>query len=116
MNKECFSIDKKYIHIAEKAKEIGVSEKTLRRWDNSGNFSCDGRTIGGWRLYENENFQKDTKIVEYIKINEVARILKVSVKTIRRWEKECKLIPDAKTQGGWRLYNKGSIILLSKKG
>ena len=45
-----------------------------------------------------------------IKIGEAARILGVSIQTLRRWEREGEFLPDRKTQGGTRYYDLDRLI------
>lgn len=40
----------------------------------------------------------------YLKIGEAAKVLGVSIQTLRRWEKENILVPDRKTDGKTRYY------------
>jgi len=42
----------------------------------------------------------------FVSIGEAARLLGVSVGTLRRWEKEKRFCPDRRTAGGWRLYDR----------
>jgi len=41
----------------------------------------------------------------FIKIGEAAKLLGVSVQTLRRWEREGELLPDRKSVGGTRYYD-----------
>ncbi|MGD9368271.1 MAG: IS607 family transposase [Desulfobacteraceae bacterium] len=41
----------------------------------------------------------------YIKIGEAAKILGVTVQTLRRWERKGELAPDRKSEGGTRYYD-----------
>jgi len=45
-----------------------------------------------------------------LSITEAAKILGVSISTLRRWEKEGKLIPDIRTKGGQRRYKLSSLL------
>lgn len=49
-----------------------------------------------------------------IKIQMAARILGVTTDTLRRWEEEGRLLPDSRTLGGWRLYDKKKLEELIK--
>ena len=40
------------ITIKEAAKLLGVSEPTLRRWDEAGKFKAHRHPINGYRLYD----------------------------------------------------------------
>ena len=42
-----------------------------------------------------------------LSIKEASEFLGVSVSTLRRWEKEKKLIPDERIKGNQRRYKKG---------
>ncbi len=50
-----------------------------------------------------------------VNVSEAAKILGVSISTLRRWEKEGKLIPDARTKGGQRRYQLSSLFPELKK-
>jgi predicted site-specific integrase-resolvase len=41
----------------------------------------------------------------YIKIGEAAKILGITVQTLRRWESKGELVPDRKSEGGTRYYD-----------
>ena len=45
-----------------------------------------------------------------VKIGEAARILGVSVQTLRRWEHEGQLSPDRKSEGGTRYYDIDTLL------
>jgi excisionase family DNA binding protein len=44
-----------------------------------------------------------------LSIKEASKLLRVSESTLRRWEKEKKLIPDERTKGNQRRYRLSSI-------
>lgn len=46
------------VAIGHAAIMIGVSISTLRRWEKSGKFTPNGRTLGGHRRYDLESLQK----------------------------------------------------------
>ena len=50
-----------------------------------------------------------------LSISEAANVLGVSISTLRRWEKEGKLIPDARTKGGQRRYRLSTLIPETKR-
>lgn len=43
-----------FLSIKEFAKEIGVTEQTLRNWDKSGKLKPHHRTPSGYRIYSRE--------------------------------------------------------------
>lgn len=45
----------------------------------------------------------------YLTIKEASQLLGVSVSTLRRWEKEDRLVPDLRTEGNQRRYRLSSI-------
>ncbi|MGK7938466.1 MAG: IS607 family transposase [Xenococcaceae cyanobacterium] len=47
---------------------------------------------------------------KFIKIGEAAKILGVSIETMRRWEASGELVPHKKTQGGTRYYELSKLI------
>lgn len=47
-------------------------------------------------------------------INEASDLLGVSISTLRRWEKQGKLVSE-RTEGGHRRYNKNSLLSMMKK-
>jgi excisionase family DNA binding protein len=48
---------KDIITIQEAARILGVSEPTLRRWDEAGKFKARRHPINGYRLYERAKVQ-----------------------------------------------------------
>ena len=60
MYKDCIMLgDGMEYTVKEFAKEIGISEETLRRWDRTGKLKCDYRSKSGYRIYT------DKTLVEY---------------------------------------------------
>jgi len=53
-----------YITIHEAAKLIGVSPKTLRRWDNAGKLNAARHPINKYRLYKQSELIKQFLIAE----------------------------------------------------
>jgi putative resolvase len=51
-----------------------------------------------------------------LNIGEAAELLGVTTSTLRRWEKEKKLIPDERTRGGQRRYKLSSLNPVQKRG
>ena len=47
---------------------------------------------------------------KFIKIGEAAKILGVSIETMRRWEASGELVPHKKTKGGTRYYELSKLI------
>jgi len=45
----------------------------------------------------------------FVKIGEAAGIMGVSIQTLRRWEKSGQMVPDRKTEGGTRYYEKDKL-------
>lgn len=56
------------------------------------------------------------KEVAYLHIADAAKILGVSTDTLRRWEREGRILPDRRTMGGWRLYSPETIEVIKKRG
>jgi len=50
-----------------------------------------------------------------IKVGEAAKILGVTVQTLRRWERTGQLLPDKKTDGGTRYYDIDRLLGASSK-
>ena len=48
---------KSYLTIQEAAEVVGVSPKTLRRWDKLKKFSSIRNPLNGYRLYEKDKLQ-----------------------------------------------------------
>ena len=92
-------MDKLYT-IIEVATKLGLSDKTLRRWEEAGRFK-PSRTLGNQRRYSIEDLQ----ILDAIKHGTIAgqddlltplqasQICGVSSATIMRWENEGKIHP-----------------------
>lgn len=56
--------ESEYMHIADAAEFLGVSTRTLRRWESEGKIMPDRRTIGGWRLYSRKSLETLVSIGE----------------------------------------------------
>jgi len=52
-----YQMDNKYITIKHAAKILGVSELTLRNWDNSGKFPAGRHPISNYRVYKIEDIE-----------------------------------------------------------
>jgi putative resolvase len=51
----------------------------------------------------------------FIKIGQAAKILGVTVQTLRRWERSGQLVADKKTEGGTRYYDSEKLLGVSSK-
>ena len=51
---------------------------------------------------------------DLVPIGVAARLLGVSAITLRRWEAQGKLLPDARTLGGSRRYSRARLLALQK--
>src|SRR3989344_8813941 len=99
--------------VAEAAEFLGVSNETLRRWDNRGKLVAQ-RTLGGQRRYSLVNLEafkelqsaprKISPTIPAVPVAEAAHILGVSKQTVRRWEKSGELEAH-RTPGGQRRFN-----------
>lgn len=49
-------------------------------------------------------------MTRFIKIGEAAKVLGISIQTLRRWEESGYLVPDRKTKGGTRYYRLDKLI------
>lgn len=86
--------------IAQVALKLGLSEKTLRRWEESGKFRAS-RTLGNQRRYRLEDLQIldaikhgiISKQSDLLPLSAAAFLCGVSPGTITRWEKEGKIHP-----------------------
>lgn len=48
----------------------------------------------------------------YIKIGAAAKLLGCGIDTLRKWEKSGELVPDRKTKGGTRFYDRAKLLAL----
>ena len=106
----------KLLSIQEAANILGVSTKTLRRWEKKG-ILIPIRTSGNQRRYTQghiDNFKYPSQSPGKFSIKEVSNVLGVSAKTLRRWEKKGILIP-IRTSGNQRRYTQGHIDNFRKK-
>ncbi len=55
------NLTKKFLSINEAAQYLGVSEATLRRWDDNGTFKATFRSPGAHRYYSQSDLEKKTK-------------------------------------------------------
>lgn len=54
--------------------------------------------------------QIDTEVEdEFLTIGQAAKVAKVSVDTIRRWEREGRIEPPIRTRGGHRRYRRAAV-------
>ena len=92
-------MDKTY-GISDVADKLGLSAKTLRRWEESGKFRSS-RTLGNQRRYSLEDLQildaikhgiVDSKS-ELLTDMQAAQLFGVSTATVNRWENEGKIHP-----------------------
>ena len=98
----------KFLSIKEASNFLGVSSKTLRRWEDKGLIKSI-RTSGGHRRYTALSLRELKTSNKTLKtIREAAYFLGVSTKTLRRWEKK-GLIKPIRTPGGHRRYNVSSL-------
>lgn len=103
--------------ISQTARILGVSLKTLRRWEKQGKIEAK-RSKMGRRIYSREiisKFYPNYKVTSksMVKIGAAAKILGVSIMTLRRWDKKGKLRATV-TPGGTRLYSQEEINLFKK--
>ena len=81
-----------FLSITEAATIIGVSSKTLRRWEDEGKIT-PARTLGNQRRYHRDHVEKmKANAVKlhspYLSVAKTATFLGVSQKTLSRWESE----------------------------
>lgn len=50
--------------VSEAAALLGVSEMTLRRWDNSGKFKAKRHPVNDYRLYKRADLMRLKKTIE----------------------------------------------------
>jgi DNA-binding transcriptional MerR regulator len=55
--------------ITDVADKIGVTPKTIVRWEKAGKIQCCKRDWRGWRVYEKDDLDKLKKIKEAIVIS-----------------------------------------------
>src|SRR3990167_4891361 len=103
-----------FIGIHEAARLLGVSPRTLRRWDEKG-ILTPRRSLGNHRRYlrldverllKTQELSKAldlTKESEFIGTDEAARLLGVSSRTLRRWDEKGILSP-RRSLGNHRRY------------
>lgn len=84
--------NKKFYSISEAAGILGVSTKTLRRWDTKGKIAVN-RTPGGNRVFTQEDIDglKNRKESSFYTVSQAAKILGISAKTLRRWDRSGKV-------------------------
>lgn len=86
--------------VAEAANKLGLSAKTLRRWDDSGKLS-PSRTLGGQRRYSVDDLQildaiKNgliTTRADLLTPDQAANYLGVTSSTLAKYQEEGKVYP-----------------------
>ena len=103
-------VRKDRIWIWDASRRVGVSAQTLRNWDTSGKFLSKWQKIKGkkYRYYTQEDIGKLIKLNCEPKLGKyrpkvVAKLLKTSVKTLKRWEGAGK-IPKSKRDSRGRFF------------
>ena len=52
------------LSVTELAKELGVSTKTVTRWERAGKIQPAKRDWRGWRIYSREELEEMKRLVE----------------------------------------------------
>lgn len=99
------------LKISDAAKFLGISNDTLRRWELQGKITAlrsthDRRSYSLLDLTQLKEAQDDL-----LSISEAAKLLKVSTKTLRRWDQSGKLTPIRGSKE--RLYSRQNILAMS---
>ena len=112
--------EEKYLSIADAADVLGVSTKTLRRWETAGKLVA-ARSKGGHRQYHlydlvslKNSHSTKSENKNQLTVEKAAEALDVSTKTLRRWETQGTLTPK-RTSGGHRRYSLGQIKDFKKR-
>jgi len=122
------------IELSAAAAIVGVSVQTLRRMEERGKISAK-RTTGGHRRFWTHDCIRlaasspdeiyrgsaemgltEEELAQSITADDAAKRLGVSRPTLRRWEREGKIIPLRGRMGKKVLYNRESIEMLAEIG
>lgn len=96
---------KKLVPISEAANFLGVSIDTIRRWDRQGIIHSE--RPNGKNRYFSVNELEMIKFEKPLSITEAAQFLKISVSTLRRFEK--KGVISCHRKGNRRIYDKADL-------
>lgn len=55
-----------WLSITEIAKQLGVSSKTITRWEKSGKVKRAKRDWRGWRVYSSEDLEEMKGLIETV--------------------------------------------------
>ncbi len=107
-------LPKKYT-ISQAGEILGISAKTLRRWEKAGKITPK-RTPTGNRFFTDEDLQnlRNLNSSKTYSVSEVAKKIGVSAKTIRRWDKAGKFSAQRNASGN-RIFQEKDITLLKTK-
>lgn len=110
--------DEKLFAIGEAARYLNVSIDTIRRWDSKGILHAV-RSEGNLRRFSKAELDRckaeQQKEDNMLTVSEAADLLKVSIQTMRRWDKSGKLRAQRDNQGQ-RLYPKAEIEEMIRTG
>jgi len=105
--------------ISQAAKSLGISKRTLQRWEKLDNFPQPYRTPGGSRRYSPSQLEeiktwKGNKSQlpqnsSQLSISQAAQKLNVSPRTLQRWEKLANFPQPYRTPGGSRRYTPDQV-------
>ncbi|WNM69959.1 helix-turn-helix DNA-binding domain protein [Rhodococcus phage GuyFagieri] len=134
INADLETIPNDKIDLGTAAAIVGVSPQTLRRMEQRGKISAT-RTASGHRrfrthdairlarsapeeVYRSSQATRLTpdELAKAITADDAARLLGVSRPTLRRWEREGKIVAYPARQGKKTLYNRESIEALAEIG
>ena len=54
------------LSITEVAKELGVTSKTITRWEKAGKIKAAKRDWKGWRVYSSQDLEEMKSVVETV--------------------------------------------------
>jgi fibronectin-binding autotransporter adhesin len=97
---------KEYATVGDAAKILGVSIDTVRRWENKGILTAE--RLNGRNRYFDVAELEAFKATQQLSTTEVAKLLHVSVSTVRRLESQGLLIPSRDAQG-MRMYPQDAV-------
>jgi excisionase family DNA binding protein len=131
---EDITVPNDLIELSAAAAIVGVSVQTLRRMEERGKISAI-RTTGGHRRFRTHDCIRlaasspdeiyrgnaemgltEEEIAQSVTADDAAKRLGVSRPTLRRWEREGKIIPLRGRMGKKVLYNRESIEALAEIG
>lgn len=110
--------EKKSFRIGKAAEMVRVSKRTLVNWEKSGVVPRARRRMSGHRYYTYKDIAALQRVIKQrrpgVSREEAARLLGVTAKCLRDWERSGKIPKAKRNQFGHRFYTEKDLLVLRR--